>query len=84
MLFTCLFCLLSRGSVYTVLYSDKYLINRVCLVVCLLVSQPGGMDWQRHLLGYHEQLFLQYRQTSFDACLLVSFGAWLLSRSNYD
>jgi len=28
------------------------------------------MDWQRHLLGYHGQLFLHYWQTSFDTCLL--------------
>jgi len=43
-----------------------------------------GMDWQRHLLKNYGQLFLHCWQTNFDTCLWVSFGVWLLGRSNYD
>ena len=68
MLFSCLFRLLSRGSVHTVFNSDQVFIAFVWLYVSWLHSQ--GMGWQRHLLGYHGQLFLQFWQTQFDTCLL--------------
>ena len=45
MLFSCLFCWLSKGSVYTVLNLDLMQVYCVYLVVCLLVSQPGEGVW---------------------------------------
>ena len=55
-----------------------------CVSLGFIARKGGTMDWQRHLLGYHGQLFLSFWQFWFDMCLLVFFGAWLLGRNNYD
>jgi len=41
------------------------------------------MDWQRHLPDNYGQLFLHW-PPSLIRVSWVSFGAWLLGRSNYD
>jgi len=43
----------------------------------LLHCQGRGMDWQRHLLVYHWQLFLPNWQTGDESCLLgFVWGVW--------
>jgi hypothetical protein len=56
MLFSCLFCLLKRGSVYTC-STVIGCISR-CFGCTFLGFIARGMNWQRHLLFYHGQLFL--------------------------
>ena len=48
------------------------LIKCLSRLLCKMYSGfiDRGMDWQRHLLGYHGQLFLHYWQTWFDTCVL--------------
>jgi len=55
-LFSCLFCLLGRGSVYTVLNSIKCISRLFGCMSSSFIAR--GTDWQRHLLGYYGQLFL--------------------------
>ena len=62
-----------------------FLIRRNCLLVCLLVLYPGvwiGIAICLVIMG-NCSCIIAGRPISIGVCW-VSFGAWLLGRSNYD
>jgi len=66
---SCCSCAFSAcwGSVNTILIFDQAQLS-ACMPLGFI---SRGMDWHRHLLGYHGQLFLHYCwQTYIDRCLL--------------
>ena len=85
MLFSCLFCLLSRGSVYVVPNFDEMHIAFVWLYgVSWFHSQGYGLAVPSARLPRATLLALLADLVWLIRICWVSFTAWLLSRNGYD